>query len=580
MTSVTGGSVTWKLDVDDTKLNAGLTSAKAKVASTAKTTSTFFTKAKAGSAFFAKGFLVAGAAVSAAGGYLLKSSASVEMMRQNIDTLVGSADKGKQVFGDLYKMAAKTPFEMTDLMDASQTMLSFGVNVKDLLPNLKMLGDVSMGNRDKFGRLSLAFGQVQASGRLMGQYLMQMIDAGFHPLKTISEKTGKSMKQLKDDMEKGKISADMVTGAFKDATSNGGRFFKGMERGAKTLPGLWSTLKDTFMMTGREIIGLNKYGDIVEGGFVDKIKTAVTGLIEFFNKNSGQITKFFSDFFGFIQKNAPIVAGILKGLMLALAPVINKVKQVMTIFIPLIVQIKDAIMTGLVPAFKELWEKHGAEIIKMLKILGVIIGVYIVANLAILLGAIYGIIKVITWLVKAFTAVSSAGKWVTNTLVFLFSKLPAKIWGWIKGIPEVFGKVWEQVNTGVGNAIHSIVQWFKDLPGKVADAVKGLGSSIGDNIKGALGGIGIPGFASGVQNFGGGLAVVGEQGPELVRLPKGTDVYSNAQSKNMVSGSAVHIHMDGVFVRSKTELADMIIEGIDAANMRLKGAGKPQIVKA
>jgi hypothetical protein len=35
----------------------------------------------------------------------------------------------------------------------------------------------------------------------------------------------------------------------------------------------------------------------------------------------------------------------------------------------------------------------------------------------------------------------------------------------------------------------------------------------------------VPGFAAGVQNFGGGLAVVGEYGPELVHLPQGTSVY-------------------------------------------------------
>ena len=35
---------------------------------------------------------------------------------------------------------------------------------------------------------------------------------------------------------------------------------------------------------------------------------------------------------------------------------------------------------------------------------------------------------------------------------------------------------------------------------------------------------GIPGFQSGVQNFRGGMALVGERGPELVNLPRGSDV--------------------------------------------------------
>ena len=63
-----------------------------------------------------------------------------------------------------------------------------------------------------------------ASGRLMGQDLLQMINAGFNPLSEISRKTGKSIGVLKEEMEKGKISAEMVTQAFYSATQAGGQF--------------------------------------------------------------------------------------------------------------------------------------------------------------------------------------------------------------------------------------------------------------------------------------------------------------------------------------------------------------------
>ena len=46
----------------------------------------------------------------------------------------------------------------------------------------------------------------------------------------------------------------------------------------------------------------------------------------------------------------------------------------------------------------------------------------------------------------------------------------------------------------------------------------------------------VPGFSSGGTSSGG-LAVVGEKGPELVSLPRGSRVHSNSQSKNMVSNS-------------------------------------------
>ena len=81
-----------------------------------------------------------------------------------------------------------------------------------------------------------------ASGRLMGQDLLQMINAGFNPLSEISRKTGKSIGVLKEEMEKGKISAEMVTQAFYSATQAGGQFHGMTEKMGQTAAGKWSTL--------------------------------------------------------------------------------------------------------------------------------------------------------------------------------------------------------------------------------------------------------------------------------------------------------------------------------------------------
>lgn len=98
------------------------------------------------------------------------------------------------------------------------------------MPNIKALGDIAMGDRNKLNSLTLAFSQMTASGRLMGQDLLQMINAGFNPLSEISRKTGKSIGVLKEEMEKGKISAEMVTQAFYSATQAGGQFHGMTER--------------------------------------------------------------------------------------------------------------------------------------------------------------------------------------------------------------------------------------------------------------------------------------------------------------------------------------------------------------
>lgn len=177
----------------------------------------------------------------------IKFNSTMEDAATNFTTMLGSADKAQSMVSSLQQMAAQTPFGMEDLQSGAQTLLSFGESADSILPTLKMLGDVSLGNKDKFDSLVLAFAQMRSTGKLTGQDLMQMINAGFNPLQVISEKTGKSIGELKEIMEKGGISSDMVTAAFKSATSEGGRFFNGMENASKTFAGRLSTLKDTFM---------------------------------------------------------------------------------------------------------------------------------------------------------------------------------------------------------------------------------------------------------------------------------------------------------------------------------------------
>lgn len=185
-------------------------------------------------------------------------NSEMEQSQAAFSTLLGSADKAKNMLSSLSNMAASTPFELNDLNKASQTLLGFGIDSKNVMSDLKMLGDVSMGNKEKLQGLALVFAQVQSQGKLMGQDLLQMINNGFNPLTIISKQTGKSMAVLKDEMAKGGISADMVTKAFQAATSQGGLFYGAMDKQSKTFEGQMSTLKDNIRMT---------FGGMLKSGF-------------------------------------------------------------------------------------------------------------------------------------------------------------------------------------------------------------------------------------------------------------------------------------------------------------------------
>ena len=124
--------------------------------------------------------------------------------------------------------------------------MSFGISADNAKKYLNQIGDISMGNAEKLSGLTLAFSQVQSAGKLTGQDLLQMINQGFNPLNIISKETGESMASLKERMSEGGVSAEEVAHAFEIATSKGGLFYQGMEKGAKTTEGQISTLKDSF----------------------------------------------------------------------------------------------------------------------------------------------------------------------------------------------------------------------------------------------------------------------------------------------------------------------------------------------
>ena len=193
------------------------------------------------------------AGLGAAGSGMVMVAANAERSAVAMEVLLGSADRAKSMLDQIYKLAAESPFGAAEFTQGAQVLLNFGVAAKDVLPTLSMLGDISAGDAEKLSRLTMVFGQMTAAGRLMGQDLLQMVNAGFNPLQQISAKTGESMLDLKKRMEAGGISSQEVAAAFRAATSDGGRFFGMTKRIAGTTMGVWMRLKDQVTMLAMQM---------------------------------------------------------------------------------------------------------------------------------------------------------------------------------------------------------------------------------------------------------------------------------------------------------------------------------------
>lgn len=184
------------------------------------------------------GLAAMGAAGAAAlGAFVVTSSnaaASLEDLTVQFEVLTGSAKKAQELLKLFREEEKKSSLSTEDYANVTKELLANRVAYEDILPVIKMLGDVSMGNSEKFASLGRAFAQTTAAGRLMGQEVLQFVNAGFNPLAQIAQDTGKSMADLKKEMEDGKISVEMVKQAFINATSAGGLFYKAIDKGSST----------------------------------------------------------------------------------------------------------------------------------------------------------------------------------------------------------------------------------------------------------------------------------------------------------------------------------------------------------
>lgn len=110
---------------------------------------------------------------------IIAAGVGIEQTTIAFETMLGSAELAQKTLSDLASFAAKTPFELLQLEDASKRLLAYGITAEDLIPTLTMLGDVTAGvGMDKLPQLILAFGQVSAATKLTGMELRQFSESG------------------------------------------------------------------------------------------------------------------------------------------------------------------------------------------------------------------------------------------------------------------------------------------------------------------------------------------------------------------------------------------------------------------
>ena len=207
-------------------------------------------------------------------------AAAMEQSEMAFTTMLGSAEASTEMLTKLRDFADKTPFEFAGLQEAAKRMMAYGFAAEDVIPTLTSVGDAAAalgGGQPMIERLTTALGQMSAKGKVSGEELRQLAEAGVPALRYLAEAAGVTTGEMSKMIEKGVVPADK---AVKVLLENMKQEFGGlMGKQAETASGKLSTMKDSLSALGTEVgrsfIPNVKAGADIITYFANKAKDAV-----------------------------------------------------------------------------------------------------------------------------------------------------------------------------------------------------------------------------------------------------------------------------------------------------------------
>ena len=418
----------------------------------------------------------------------IETAAGMEQARISFTTMLGSGQKAESFLKQLADFAAKTPFEFPELQTAAKSLVSAGFGADKVIPIMRTLGDVTSGmgtGSEGVKRATIALQQMSAAGKITGEDLNQLRDAGVPVFDLLAAATGKSKEAIADLAAKGKLGKKEMEQLFDALGSGKGleRFNGLMEKQSQSLSGLWSTFTDTLNVgLGQAIEPLIPMLKDGLGGaikflseWLPKVGTGIQSAVTWFQSLGSSTAGASSSFSGivtavrgFIDVALPIVQQFTDGMRQRLEPMMPMIQSIFGT----IGEIVSAAMTFVQTVIQQVttvisyvWNNWGQGI---MNVLGVVFGA--------LAGIVQGALNVVKGIIQTVTAIIK-GDW-------------SGAWEGIKGI--VSG-AWQAITSAVSGAAATLFEIVKGIPPKIVEALSGLRDelwSVGEQmIQGLIGGI-------------------------------------------------------------------------------------------
>lgn len=206
-----------------------------------------------GDAHMLSATLLGGLGFEQLAGSIFNTRSQFQQLEISFNTMLGSADKSKQLMDELIQTAAHTPFDMSSITGGAKQLLAYGTEAKDVNKTLVQLGDIASGLNIPLGDLVYLYGTTVSQGRMFTMDLRQFMGRGV----PLAEELGKILHQntteVQESVSKGKVTSDIFKEAIANMTQAGGRFGGLMEQQSKTLEGQWSNIGDSISQMFNEI---------------------------------------------------------------------------------------------------------------------------------------------------------------------------------------------------------------------------------------------------------------------------------------------------------------------------------------
>lgn len=206
-----------------------------------------------GDAHMLSAALLGGLGFEQLAGSIFNTRSQFQQLEISFNTMLGSADKSRQLMDELIQTAAHTPFDMSSITGGAKQLLAYGTEAKDVNKTLIQLGDIASGLNIPLGDLVYLYGTTVSQGRMFTMDLRQFMGRGV----PLAEELGKILHQntteVQESVSKGKVTSDIFKEAIANMTQAGGRFGGLMEQQSKTLEGQWSNIGDSVQQAFNEI---------------------------------------------------------------------------------------------------------------------------------------------------------------------------------------------------------------------------------------------------------------------------------------------------------------------------------------